>query len=374
MMDTALGQEASGGGLSDHGERLLQLHFIGRETIMELCGGRILYQVFDRLLPGEPGPGKRPLEGVETVESSQSMREEGLLAVCRLCSRILGESDDSIDLRPMSTHGGAHVTRVLSVLAFHSTGDPFVGRLWNYLREQSFMRQGPGEGALSTARYLRHRSALHLFYSVFRYQPRSRELRYRNVSDLYETRSYQLMALDDEEFYSRPVSLPLGRVLEVVEATKQLLYFLYWTQPTGDKAPSGGAPEDLQVATLAGSCPILTAGQRVDLSPFEQVMRSGTRLFNQLYQRHTRRHFPAAPESLWLWPVISLREVDQEADHEDEPAGPSSMEAIFDRTGRAYAVLTKIPQVGGAGANRRGGEDDESDILYGVRSCHFHSA
>ena len=66
---------------------------------------------------------------------------------------------------------------------------------------------------------------------------------------------------------------------------------------------------------LTSSSPSLPAGLSLC-----QLRRSSTKLFNQLYQRHTRRKLPArvAGESLWHWPAINPRELALEEQASDE--------------------------------------------------------
>lgn len=82
------------------------------------------------------------------------------------------------------------------------------------------------------------------------------------------------------------------------------------------------------------------------------MTRSATNLFNQLYQRHTRRRFPppadgSPVETLWHWPAITPHELDQEtAGVGDEGMNTgASIETILDTSKRLYPVLTRIPQV-----------------------------
>jgi len=82
-----------------------------------------------------------------------------------------------------------------------------------------------------------------------------------------------------------------------------------------------------------------------------------TRLYNQLYQRNTRRAIrsPVVGPELWHFPPVDAPELDADADEMDGSEEPASIGTIFSRSNKTFLVLTEIPQVGRSGKNSRGG-------------------
>jgi len=345
-------------------------------ALKDLCGGRELPRLFDRLLNEGKGEGEK---------------EEGaVLSLCRLCSHVLVHAESSL---PSSITSGGRgggqgereggrmsglVSQILNLLAYHhgSGAEPFVRRLWVAYLLPKVQAAGGGRRAFAAGHddnvLARYHPAFHLLFSVY---------------------SHQLMALDDEEFYNRQMPLALPHVLLLVEALKGLLFQMYWVDPNQ----------------------LVTASSSSLLPPLEglQLTRAATELFNQLYQRHSRRPFPADPTTvpaaavagaaaaaggggggtersgstptsaaaadggrgndaaaraeknssdpaLWHWPPITQHELDQElsagenaSDHhhyhhqqqQEEEEGSSSIETLFDTSKRLYPILTRIPQV-----------------------------
>ena len=92
---------------------------------------------------------------------------------------------------------------------------------------------------------------------------------------------------------------------------------LYWTEPAATQPPCSLAKVQLLLAL--------------------------TRLFNQLYDRNTRRSF--APSEHWHWPSVAVREIEQ-ADVQKRNDGDGQAAVItFVGTDRLALVLTCIPQV-----------------------------
>ncbi|EWM29600.1 e3 ubiquitin-protein ligase upl6 [Nannochloropsis gaditana] len=348
------------------GSEALAMATAAREALKKLCEGRELPRLFDRFLEGMEKAG----------EAGREARERDVVNVCRLCSHVLVHAEDSL---PTSvTHAGAHAvggprpeglsSKVLNLLAYHQGRDdvPFVRRLWGQFLLPKVLAAGGGRKAFAAGNeeglLPDYYPAFHLLFSVY---------------------SHQLMALDDEEFYLRQTPLSLSQVLVLVDALKGLLYQMYWVDPNR----------------------LLLASSSSLLPPLEalQLTRVATELFNQLYQRHSRRPFPPAiaaeaergvgdrdamevdtsttvrgynrsragltaqgesDPALWHWPAITQHELDQELSaaesvaeqppqlpypqshaHVENSTGASSIETLFDTSKRLYPVLTRIPQV-----------------------------
>lgn len=348
-------------------------------ALRELCGGRELPRLFDRLLPAG-GAGA-------VVED-----EDAVLRLCGLCSHVLVHASGG-GPGGGEGEGEAMAMQVLNLLAYHATGPvPFVARLWGYLEGAVAAAGGPRRALSSTTRVAaagtittpttaagpaslltttttttllaRLQPALHLLCAVY---------------------AHQLLALDDEEFFRRAHPLPLARVVPLVETLKHLLHLQYWADParfpwSSSTAPGGtGWPAHARAAAAAWGLPTLE---------YLQLARAATALFNGLYQRHTRRPFPQALRALaegaggggtprpvavgggggggatalennglWLWPALTQHELDQEVSAGDPDAmlegdeenggqgGGASIESVLDTGKRLYAVLTRIPQV-----------------------------
>lgn len=87
------------------------------EAMRELCGGRTLHKVFDRLLPSGAGAAEQP------------QQEDAVLALCRLCSAILVNSTQSLEtVSTSSRSGGGRMGSVLSMTAKRARGR-WAGRL-----------------------------------------------------------------------------------------------------------------------------------------------------------------------------------------------------------------------------------------------------
>ena len=87
---------------------------------------------------------------------------------------------------------------------------------------------------------------------------------------------------------------------------------LYWTEPAATQPPCSLAKVQLLLAL--------------------------TRLFNQLYDRNTRRAF--APSEHWHWPSVAVREIEQ-ADVQKRNDGDGQAAVItFVGTDRLALVLT----------------------------------
>ena len=108
---------------------------------------------------------------------------------------------------------------------------------------------------------------------------------------------------------------------------------LYWTEPAATQPPCSLAKVQLLLAL--------------------------TRLFNQLYDRNTRRAF--APSEHWHWPSVAVREIEQ-ADVQKRNDGDGQAAVItFVGTDRLALVLTCIPQVKSARVPRTAKTADPSN-------------
>jgi hypothetical protein len=343
-------------------------------ALRELCGGRELPRLFDRLLPaGAGGGGGESEEGEEgrmaVVGAAAGDDSDAMLRLCGLCSHVLVHTEEGSGLLAGGGGGGGGAgglaMQVLNLLAYHATGPtPFVARLWAYLEGVITAAGGPRRAFASTSAssvdarpslLARLQPALHLLCAVY---------------------AHQLLALDDEELFKRGHPLPLPRVVALVETLKHLLFLQYWADPARFpwSGAAGGWPAHAPAAAAAWGLPVLE---------YLQLARAATALFNALYQRHTRRPFPealralaegAAPRavrqqgggggggaataaennSLWHWPALTQHELDQETSAGDPdameeegegPGGAASIESVLDTGKRLYAVLTRLPQV-----------------------------
>ena len=122
---------------------------------------------------------------------------------------------------------------------------------------------------------------------------------------------------------------------------------LYWTEPAATQPPCSLAKVQLLLAL--------------------------TRLFNQLYDRNTRRSF--APSEHWHWPSVAVREIEQ-ADVQKRNDGDGQAAVItFVGTDRLALVLTCIPQVKSARVPRTAKMADLStSCVVRVAGCSVRAA
>eukprot|EP00752_Nemacystus_decipiens_P008436 g7540.t1 len=190
---------------------------------------------------------------------------------------------------------------VLNALAFGRPKAPIAARLWAYLqRRQDLRLYAKGEGGAGGT----VQSALFLFCSAC---------------------SHQLLALDDEEFYEKQRPLTLEEVRQLAGFLRDWLCRLYWLDPVIPRLLEDSLSSDATHALR----------QCEDRLREALLLLSATRLFNQLYERNTRRSFLDA--EAWYWKAISANEL--------SPPDRGDPRVAFFSRGNLGMVLTNIPQV-----------------------------
>ncbi|CBJ29420.1 conserved unknown protein [Ectocarpus siliculosus] len=205
---------------------------------------------------------------------------------------------------------------VLNALAFGRPKAPIAARLWGYLQRGQdlavYAKRGAGGGgggsdrggAGNKAGGGGMQSALFLFCSAC---------------------SHQLLALDDEEFYEKQRPLKLEEVRQLAGFLKEWLCRMYLIDPVIPRLREDGLPSD----------PTLALRQCEDHLREALLLLSATRLFNQLYDRNTRREFLKAES--WYWKAISAVDL--------SPPDQGDPRVAFLSKGNLGMVLANIPQV-----------------------------
>ncbi|CAM9290006.1 unnamed protein product [Ectocarpus sp. 4 AP-2014] len=202
---------------------------------------------------------------------------------------------------------------VLNALAFGRPKAPIAARLWGYLQRGQdlgvYAKRGAGGGsgrggAGTKAGGGGMQSALFLFCSAC---------------------SHQLLALDDEEFYEKQRPLKLEEVRQLAGFLKEWLCRMYLLDPVIPRLREDGLPSD----------PTLALRQCEDHLREALLLLSATRLFNQLYDRNTRREFLKAES--WYWKAISAVDL--------SPPDKGDPRVAFLSKGNLGMVLANIPQV-----------------------------
>ncbi|CAM9141311.1 unnamed protein product [Ectocarpus sp. 8 AP-2014] len=205
---------------------------------------------------------------------------------------------------------------VLNALAFGRPKAPIAARLWGYLQRGQdlavYAKRGAGGGGGGSGRGGAGnkaggggmQSALFLFCSAC---------------------SHQLLALDDEEFYEKQRPLTLEEVRQLAGFLKEWLCRMYLIDPVIPRLREDGLPSD----------PTLALRQCEDHLREALLLLSATRLFNQLYDRNTRREFLKA--EAWCWKAISPVDL--------SPPDQGDPRVAFLSKGNLGMVLANIPQV-----------------------------
>ncbi|CAM9839352.1 unnamed protein product [Chrysoparadoxa australica] len=283
-------------------EALLEEDLLSVEQAVLVLADQVLIgRLFDATLPlltdGKDGKAReQPGKAEAAVEAAPMLGLASLYGDLLLLTHIKNDGVHS---------GLPFVKAILNSLAFGRPNQPVVARLWLYLKETHDLRSFASDQSVEEA-LPQLGSALFLLCSVY---------------------SYQLLALDDEEFYERQFPLKLPAVLELIDFLKCWLCRMYWTDPVIAKLLRG--------AGGSGSAAAATHNVRQ-----VQIMLAATRLFNQLYERNTRRSL--ASEEFFYWPDISTAQL--------QPPDSSQLSAadvldFFYGSSNLAMVLTNMPQV-----------------------------
>ncbi|GLE04093.1 hypothetical protein PINS_up013004 [Pythium insidiosum] len=190
---------------------------------------------------------------------------------------------------------------------------PIARRLWNALQKSGSpsslvrrQRNDLTEAQLVTLRS--SQSVLLLFNAIF---------------------SHMLLALDDETFYDKGWPLESREVANVVGFLKDLIYEACWNVSTS--------------STSASSSNVSSTQEMIPL------VITSVKLFNQLYDRNSRRRF--ADDAAWLWPSMpAIRETVDLESMEGELQDLRAISTLMHGSApslhaRASLILTTFPQV-----------------------------
>lgn len=279
-----------------------------REQWQQLCDSKSSRRCFHAVLDNED-----VLMDGDAVDPVTSL--------CNVYAKIIMSASHSYALRVKATFAPpiAPVSSFLSAMTMDQIQDgnantsPSVRGLWDWLRKKmdpkktiSFTNESTTPGY--PAAQLRTLLVFNVVYS------------------------HLLLGLDDETFYDRKWPMQLSEVAAVVEFLKSFIYETCW-KIASTASPSKSSPYlDERESTL-----------------FATVTTS-VKLFNQLYDRDSRRRFTA--DDAWLWP--SMPAIKETVDLETMDAGlqPLTQALYMLVSGTASSAITRtalllvtIPQV-----------------------------
>ena len=153
--------------------------------------------------------------------------------------------------------------------------------------------------------------------------------------------SFQLLGIDDEEFFQQRRTLPLADARSLIRLLSEWLHRLLWSQSVMDSSTSA-ATANTVIVPASNSFSSKSDTCLVNL----QFVHVASLLLNQYLSRNERRQF--VDPGLWLWTGITSRDVGVEA----EPSAGGGVLGAMNRLAavrfgnpKAKIVLSLVPQV-----------------------------